>query len=356
MTWPPSPNAPVDPQIRAFLDAIADEPTDASVRLVFADWLEERGDPRAELLRIQAEHLNGGSASALERREQSWMSAQGRDWLGGATACGEVRPAEGLLAVHYSDADDLLDEPAAEGLRQAVREGWFRVFQMAHWHPRHIRRAADLGLLSDPAVLEWGAGRFTDDCLACLADRTQLRELVLEGQWATVTDQGLASLAGLVRLRSLTLRAVKGPTLAGLARLSGLKNLRSLYLFDFRNLNDSELPLLKALPALESLSLVHCESLTDAGLAHLSALKHLRELDLGSNHQLTEEGLKHLGKLTGLERLSLVYCDGVTLAGLAHLYHLTNLRWLDTRACRLKPHETRALRKAMPHCEVPRSK
>jgi uncharacterized protein (TIGR02996 family) len=60
MTWPPSPNASVDPQVRAFLDAIADHPEDASVRLVFADWLEERGDPRAELMRLQAQLLAPG--------------------------------------------------------------------------------------------------------------------------------------------------------------------------------------------------------------------------------------------------------------------------------------------------------
>jgi uncharacterized protein (TIGR02996 family) len=37
----------------AFLRAITDNPNDSSVRLVYADWLEERGDPRAEFLRVQ---------------------------------------------------------------------------------------------------------------------------------------------------------------------------------------------------------------------------------------------------------------------------------------------------------------
>ena len=47
MTWPPRADAPCHPQIRAFLDGIAECPTDAGVRLVFADWLEDQGDPRA---------------------------------------------------------------------------------------------------------------------------------------------------------------------------------------------------------------------------------------------------------------------------------------------------------------------
>ncbi|HZY90594.1 MAG TPA: TIGR02996 domain-containing protein [Gemmataceae bacterium] len=37
----------------AFLRAIADAPTDDAPRLVYADWLEERGDPRAEFLRLE---------------------------------------------------------------------------------------------------------------------------------------------------------------------------------------------------------------------------------------------------------------------------------------------------------------
>jgi uncharacterized protein (TIGR02996 family) len=36
----------------AFLRAIQERPSDASLRLVFADWLEERGDPRGEVLRL----------------------------------------------------------------------------------------------------------------------------------------------------------------------------------------------------------------------------------------------------------------------------------------------------------------
>src|SRR6185437_71209 len=37
----------------AFLQAIRERPADESSWLVLADWLEERGDPRAELVRLQ---------------------------------------------------------------------------------------------------------------------------------------------------------------------------------------------------------------------------------------------------------------------------------------------------------------
>ncbi len=41
-------------QDRDFLEAIAADPGDDARRLVYADWLEERGDPRAELVRLDA--------------------------------------------------------------------------------------------------------------------------------------------------------------------------------------------------------------------------------------------------------------------------------------------------------------
>ena len=36
----------------AFLQAMQENPEDATLRLIFADWLEERGDPRSELIRL----------------------------------------------------------------------------------------------------------------------------------------------------------------------------------------------------------------------------------------------------------------------------------------------------------------
>ena len=41
----------------SLLQAIQDDPADVASRLVFADWLEERDDPRGEFLRVQTELL-----------------------------------------------------------------------------------------------------------------------------------------------------------------------------------------------------------------------------------------------------------------------------------------------------------
>lgn len=51
---PPPSLASISDRTDMFLQSIRDNPEDESVRLVYADWLEERGDPRAEFLRIDA--------------------------------------------------------------------------------------------------------------------------------------------------------------------------------------------------------------------------------------------------------------------------------------------------------------
>jgi uncharacterized protein (TIGR02996 family) len=39
----------------AFIEALRETPDDFSLRLVYADWLDEAGDSRGELIRLQCE-------------------------------------------------------------------------------------------------------------------------------------------------------------------------------------------------------------------------------------------------------------------------------------------------------------
>lgn len=51
----------------AFLRAIREAPDDPAPRLIFADWLEEQGDPRCEIIRLYAEYREKGGAEGLDR-------------------------------------------------------------------------------------------------------------------------------------------------------------------------------------------------------------------------------------------------------------------------------------------------
>jgi uncharacterized protein (TIGR02996 family) len=58
-----------------FLKAIRDNPEDEVARSVYADWLEERGDPRAEYLRLEIQ-LRRTLARLKKLREQldpTWL-------------------------------------------------------------------------------------------------------------------------------------------------------------------------------------------------------------------------------------------------------------------------------------------
>jgi uncharacterized protein (TIGR02996 family) len=76
----------------AFVQAIVSDPSDLALRLVYADWLEERGDPRGEYLRLACALAsadessspvtrNTRSRSRLEARLRELRSAIDGDWL-----------------------------------------------------------------------------------------------------------------------------------------------------------------------------------------------------------------------------------------------------------------------------------
>jgi uncharacterized protein (TIGR02996 family) len=72
----------------AFLDAIRAQPDDDTPRLVYADWLDDRGDAsRAEFIRLQCELSRWvpelRRRTALQRRERDLLAAHEADWLGG---------------------------------------------------------------------------------------------------------------------------------------------------------------------------------------------------------------------------------------------------------------------------------
>jgi uncharacterized protein (TIGR02996 family) len=70
----------------AFLRMILDKPDADEPRLIYADWLEERGRPLGEFIRIQCEsaRLPPGSRlrEAMEERERELLSEHAEEWLG----------------------------------------------------------------------------------------------------------------------------------------------------------------------------------------------------------------------------------------------------------------------------------
>ncbi|HVK12625.1 MAG TPA: TIGR02996 domain-containing protein [Gemmataceae bacterium] len=68
----------------AFRRAIIEAPWDDAPRLVYADWLEERGDPRAEFIRLQVAGT-GSSARANDLLQAHWRAWVSRSLLEAGT-------------------------------------------------------------------------------------------------------------------------------------------------------------------------------------------------------------------------------------------------------------------------------
>lgn len=68
------------------MEAILQSPDDDALRLIFADWLEERGDPRGEFIRVQYalldEKLDERKRFELKTREGELIAEHGRKWAG----------------------------------------------------------------------------------------------------------------------------------------------------------------------------------------------------------------------------------------------------------------------------------
>jgi uncharacterized protein (TIGR02996 family) len=96
--------------VESFLAAIRDEPDDDTVRLVFADWLEEHNDPRGEFIRIQCQLARWvpevEKREALQLRERELLQEHGQEWVGAfkRVAGAHVRFDRGIIELSTSRA------------------------------------------------------------------------------------------------------------------------------------------------------------------------------------------------------------------------------------------------------------
>ncbi|HXG10133.1 MAG TPA: TIGR02996 domain-containing protein [Gemmataceae bacterium] len=271
-----------------FLQAIRENPDDDGARLIYADWLEEQGDPRGELIRVQCAlaRMPAGAAGRreLEERERQLLR--------------EVEAALSLPAI-LSDWEfhrGLLESASirlrafaehAEALvrlgplrRLHVFNGWFRpnlaTLQALASNP-YLARVTSLELteasISAQGVRELTASPYLE----------QLTALDLSSN--VLGDEGVQVLAGCPSLARLT-RLALGGNLIGDDGAQALAD--SPYLTNLTTLDLSR------------------NSITDQGLAVLAAsprLAQLTALDL-SNNLIADSGVSALAETKYLTRLT----------------------------------------------------
>jgi uncharacterized protein (TIGR02996 family) len=333
----------------AFLRDISEHPEDDAPRLIYADWLDENGQPeRAEFIRLQC-RLAGHDEDAPERpalveREQALLHNHGEVWkaevptISGVSFSdfqrgflhsaridlnrwkkGRERKVAALFAaapVEELTLDDatpaqlssLLDNPAALRLHKLE-------FFDLETPVEIIRRIADSPHVRNLRRLDFFDLGLDDTALVLLASSPNLANLreffpVDCGPFGAEGLRALARSPYLTRLTNLYLHLAE-PYLEGVAILAGAANLVSLRELDIvADLGPAGLELLASSPHLTELRefQLHGTGLGDVGMPVLARAgwRSLRQLDLSLN-TIGDEGARVLATWPGLATVRKLY-------------------------------------------------
>src|SRR5688572_29181034 len=105
---------------RGLLRAVLERPDDDARKLVYADWLEERGDPRAEYIRLMMQVRQGRAATLGQRRRHQELSLE---------LAGQVRQRVPARLQELAAALDpawlaAVSDPEIEGCGKGPAEAW----------------------------------------------------------------------------------------------------------------------------------------------------------------------------------------------------------------------------------------
>ena len=312
-----------------FAEEVRENPYDDTPRLIFADFLDDSGDPLGQLIRVQIA-LTGldrddQRRTSLEKQEQAIIAQHGERWLEplrrfGAEGISTRCFRRGLIERLRISAENFLVHGAAicqqspalhtlclTGLDNVF--GRFSVFQL----PRQIR-GLDLtqcGLRNmDAAGMHWA----TMSCIEQLTDLDVRISKTTDGSIAQLCTRDLTNLQRL-DVTACGLSAQSGLSLAACPTLS---NLRTLKL---------------------SLNRIGDEGLI--AIARSPNFGQLLELDVASN-SITNDGGQAIARSTTLLSLQRVnlranVLSNPQLADVSYYKNLASLREVDVRNNGIRP-------------------
>ncbi|AMV28215.1 Leucine Rich repeats (2 copies) [Gemmata sp. SH-PL17] len=317
---------------RPFLDAILATPDDDTPRLVFADWLDERGQnddaARAALIRAQCqlEHLAPGSAArrVLERAAKAILKEHGERWaqeLAGAKICRSWTFRRGFLDGVSMSATTFAQK--AERLFEIAPTVRTATFPDASNEVTRLARCPYLARLASVDIRDMcscGYCRIENDLRALFGSKHTQSLTALNIASDRMDATGAKSLAASAALARLTVLDVSDNPLGAtgvlaLAKSKHLGNLKSLHLArtELGSAGAEALAKVKNLPALEHLSLCGNALTADAVRALVAApvFTQVKSLDLSQN-PLRAPGAKLLAAVPAgakLEHLDVRKCQ-----------------------------------------------
>lgn len=334
-TWPPDPNEPLDPELDALLRTWAEaEADDVTPLLVLADWLQERNDPRAELMRVVAKQPAPNSEFKDDR---AWFERYWPEVMKSVSVYAHMRDETSIQIGN----EFVSDYPIPEIARPLLRDGWIQSAEVSAVYTPWFREALPLPRLryldiyglpgTQDAIESVSACRnlrglgltrssFSAEQLRLLRRLPKLTRLDLVR--SSVTDQSMVAITELTGLRHLGISNAS-VTDQTLVRLRRLKWLEGLTVFE-TDVTDIGLESLRRLPRLKRANLTWVGS-ADRGAQSIASLRQVESLRLGSN-PISDHGLSLLGALTQLKSLSLD-ARAITDEGLRFL---TGMKKLET--------------------------
>ena len=393
----------------ALLRAVIEHPDDDARRLVYADWLQQHGDPQGELIAVQTRlaHATAGERGDLEARAKALLDAHADEWtaqLGDGVkdvtfrrglayaARAPVRtnmldlldraPIRDLgFTAGTGDDDDEDDEPAERvdlARELAADPRLARVELLAtgvRWGEAAfttLLASPHLGNLRGLHVADPDCQVYAGHALAA-ARLPQLEFLALRGDWqGELGDAGVAALAHaqLPALRDLALLNLScgEPAARALASSPTLTQLHGLD-FGWGSYNPNRIGPGGAVALAESANFAQLRRLIldfngigDDGLAALASSPHLGAMQYLSlkSASITDAGLRAFtaGRaMPALELLELTFNRDITHAGVEALVdspRLATLTSLWLRQTSIGPDGARALARS-PHAASLRS-
>jgi uncharacterized protein (TIGR02996 family) len=289
----------------AFLQAIIESPDDESLRLIYADWLDERGDPRGEFIRVQVtlanspdqprrQELEARQRDLLGRHEQQWVTPL-RPWVNAwAFQRGFVEDIKAQLDTVLANAEKLFGAAPLRSVTFLPPEYKGPVkhvtFPPVFVEPLHRRLEAACPYLARLSAIDWAHTQQIGDLgLAALANSPMpFRLSRLDLTCASIGDTGVQALAGSSAFPHLTaLNLPRNPlgclAAESLATSEFITHLAELNLSHTR-IGDQGVEVLAASPNLNNLTDLHLAgtafgNMAARALAGSPYLANLKRLD-----------------------------------------------------------------------------
>lgn len=319
----------------SFVTKIVDDPLNDVPRLIFADWLSERGDPRGDFIRTQCQ-LAGLDDRDPRRLDLEWIE---RKWLAQFAPSSDQRLREstgivsgvhdrGMLTKLVMSAGDFVENypeildvcPSCEIRFVDVKRDWDRLLD-----------CGGLSRLSGVDFYNAKLGMRRLDQFLARVDLSNLRSL---------------RLGGAAKGREAIRRIARSPNLGGLRDL----------VLDGAPTDADSLPLLATAPfgtSLTRLSLVGCRIGSDSleSLSRGDVFPKLKSLNLSKNSELDSEAWQRFfgsPRFNRLHDLSVRDCDLAPsdISFLARIRQPFALRRLDLRGAEFNHSVAKSLGKS----------